>query len=269
MAKANKDIHKLKKIVDFFIIVLDGRIPITSYNVEFEKMIHNIPHIFVIAKSDMADKEKKQKIIKHFHSIKNTDVIWANLKTPFARTQIIKKINEIFIILNKKNKTYGIHRKYLRGVVLGVPNSGKSTLINNLAKRKAAKTANLPGVTRQIQWISAGNIQLLDTPGILWPKFSSEMVGIKLAMIGAINLRTTNNIDFAYECLKLVYIYYPEKLPKIREKFTINDNQEAHNYLKKLAYKRQWLLKKGELNLSRTSKYVIDFTKKLVGVTYD
>ncbi|GAB3069926.1 ribosome biogenesis GTPase YlqF [Salinicoccus sesuvii] len=186
MAKARREIEENLKKVDVVIEILDARIPHSSHNPMLDEITQHKPRVVVLNKVDMADKQATDAWMAKFKS---------EGKYPVAldgrNNQIIKRIEplairataEIFERMQKK----GIGRRAIRAMITGIPNVGKSTVINNVAKRKIAKTGNTPGVTKQQQWIKAGEqMELLDTPGILWPKFEDEITGKKLSLTGAI-----------------------------------------------------------------------------------
>lgn len=268
MAKANRDIAKMQRLADLFIIVLDARAPVSTYNDTLDKLAPNTPRLIVIAKSDLCDLNKKERITKELMSSGHANIIWANLAKRNAKMTILKEANKVFRIKKGINANRGIARNNFRIIVLGVPNSGKSTLINLLAGKKVAQIANRPGVTRAYRWVNLGSIQIMDTPGILWPKFNEELIGIKLAMIGAINLEAIQLDEFSYACLKLISVYYPKKLKELNIDIIKND-VDAHNALHKLGSDKKWIIKNGEVNMNKTMKYVVNFAKELRGVTFD
>ncbi len=267
MAKANRDIKKMQKLADLFIIVLDGRAPLSTYNEELDDLAPNTPRLFLVTKHDLSDLSKKDFITKQLIK-KHGNVLWVNLKKQSAKKIILKEASKVFEQKKIINMSRGIHRKVFRVIVLGVPNSGKSTLINSLAGKKVAKIANKPGVTRIYRWINIKNLQIMDTPGVLWPKFHTELIGIKLAMIGAINLDAIQIEDLAYESLKLLSLYYPNKLKKLKMQ-DIKTDKDAYNAIYNLAIRNKWVLKDDKPNMNKAMKYVINFTKDLKGVTFD
>lgn len=186
MAKARREVEENLKKVDVVIEILDARIPHSSHNPMMDEITRHKPRVVVLNKVDMADPKETEAWVSKFKS---------EGKYPVAldgrHNQIIKKIEplavkataDIFERMEKK----GIGRRAIRAMIIGIPNVGKSTVINNIARKKGAKTGNTPGVTKQQQWIKAGErMELLDTPGILWPKFEDETTGRKLALTGAI-----------------------------------------------------------------------------------
>ena len=268
MAKANRDITKMQKLADLFIIVLDARAPLSTYNSNINKLAPNTARIIVVSKSDLSDLKKKDSINKKLQSDNIEAILWLDLHKKSSRTKILKEANRIFAIKKEKQKAKGLNRNYFRIIVLGVPNSGKSTLINTLARKKVAKIANKPGVTRSSQWININEIQIMDTPGVLWPKFDKELTAIKLAIIGSINLDAIQIEDFAYECLKLLSKYCPKELEKLNIKEIQND-LDAYNELYKFAKSKNWLLKDSSINVKQAMKYIIKFTQNIKGIIFD
>lgn len=166
MAKALKQIREKEPLADLFIVILDARAPISSYNEEFDKIAPKKPRLFLITKEDLGDGSKLDKIRARFNnSIDN--VMTVNLKNNSSKKKILAAANELLKTKKEKDLKNGLLKPRLRAIVIGVPNSGKSTLINLLSSSSKAKVGNMPGVTRGQQWVSTGEIQLLDTPGIL------------------------------------------------------------------------------------------------------
>ena len=268
MAKANRDITKMQKIADLFIIVLDARAPISTYNSNLNKLAPNTARIIVISKADLSNLSQKESINQKLSGENIHAILWLDLHKKSSRTKILKEANKIFKIKKEKQKLKGLSRNYFRIIVLGVPNSGKSTLINTLARKKVAKIANKPGVTRASQWININEIQIMDTPGVLWPKFDKELTAIKLAIIGSINLDAIQIEDFSYECLKLLSQYCPKELIKLGIGDIKND-LDAYNELYKFAKSKNWLLKDSSINVKQAMKYIIKFTQNIKGVIFD
>lgn len=186
MAKARREVEENLKKVDVIIEILDARIPYASRNPMLDEVTHHKPRVIVLNKMDMADPDETNRWVSHFRN---------NGQYPVAvvgrSNQIIKKIEPLAAEATKdifaKKAQKGINKQSIRAMILGIPNVGKSTIINNIARKKVADTANTPGVTKAQQWIKAGQrMELLDTPGILWPKFEDDTIGKKLSLTGAI-----------------------------------------------------------------------------------
>lgn len=186
MAKARREVEENLKKIDVIIEILDARIPYSSHNPMMDEITQHKPRVVLLNKMDMADEGETDRWISHFKG---------QGKYPVAINgrshQIISRIEPLAVEATKeifeKMESKGINKRAIRAMIIGIPNVGKSTVINNIAKRKIAKTGNTPGVTKAQQWIKAGkNMELLDTPGILWPKFEDDTVGKKLSLTGAI-----------------------------------------------------------------------------------
>src|SRR5690625_3305009 len=186
MAKARREIEENLKKIDVVIEILDARIPSSSHNPMLDEVTRHKPRVVILNKKDMADEaatkswiSKLEKEGKHPVAISGRDNQIIRKIEPLA----IEATNEMF----EKMAAKGINRRAIRAMIIGIPNVGKSTIINNIAKKKIAQTGNTPGVTKRQQWIKAGTrMELLDTPGILWPKFEGEETGKRLSLTGAI-----------------------------------------------------------------------------------
>ncbi|MBN3534398.1 ribosome biogenesis GTPase YlqF [Mycoplasma procyoni] len=266
MAKALKQIKEKQVLADLFIIVLDGRAPISSYNEEFDKISPEKPRLFVVTKKDMADASKIDKIQQRF-SNSNSKVVFVNLKEGSSKKLILNSINEQLKEKREKDLKRGLLKPRLRVFIMGVPNSGKSTLINHISGSKT-KVGDMPGVTKGQQWINAGDIQLLDTPGILWPKFEDQLIGIKLAIIGSIKPDIIPKKEFFNFGYKLLSEYYPHKIRELNLEPT-TDETEIYNNLYNLAKEKNFLVKNNQPDLEKTMQWFIIYLRKLTNVTYD
>lgn len=166
MAKALRQIKEKEALCDLFIVVLDARAPISTYNSEFDKIAPKKPRLFVITKDDLSDKSKLPTLLARFNHESDKAIV-VNLKSSQAKKKILDAANLLLQPKRTEDLKKGLIKARLRALVIGVPNSGKSTLINLLASQAKTKVGNMPGVTRGQQWVNAGEIQLLDTPGIL------------------------------------------------------------------------------------------------------
>lgn len=266
MAKALRQIKDQQKIVDLFIIVLDGRAPLSCYNPEFNDVINNKMRLFVISKVDMADETKLYHIYKKLPQ--NDGVILLNLKQHNSFKKLSAKINAILQTKKERDFKKGLIKVTLKVAVIGVPNVGKSTLINLLAKKQKTKVANIPGVTRGKQWINSGQMLLLDTPGVLWPKIDDRLIGVKLATIGLIKDAIINKNELLYASYQLVSQTYPQKLIDIDLLPAHNEQDIAHE-LEKLCQKHKFFLKNNTLDWKRGQTYLLNYFKNLHGITYD
>ncbi len=266
MAKALRQIQDQQKIVDLFIIVLDGRAPLSCYNPEFDKVLGNKMRLFVISKVDMADCKKITNLQNKM--ILKYPIIALNLKKNDSFKKLTATIKHIFHEKKLREQNKGIIKKTLKIAVIGIPNVGKSTLINLLSKKYKAKVANIPGVTRGAQWINSNEMLLLDTPGILWPKIEDETVGIKLATIGLIKDAIIDKTLLFYESYRMISKTYPHKILKLN--LTPCESEIAIDQeLKKHCINKHFLLKNQELDLNRGREFILQYFKNLSGITYD
>ncbi|WAN63616.1 LSU ribosomal maturation GTPase RbgA [Candidatus Phytoplasma rubi] len=215
MSKTLKNIRNNLKFVDCILILLDARIPFSSMNFELLKLLNNKPFLILLNKSSLADLDKNSFFLDFFHQKKFLYTLNIDAKQKININKIYPKIREIFQYKGIKIK------KFLKFMIVGVPNVGKSTLVNCLAGKKLMKTANLPGVTKQIQWINLeNNMKLLDTPGVLWPKFNYKEIGYSLAICGCIkeNLFIKKEIiDYFLKYLQINYSLCLKKLFKLTD----------------------------------------------------
>lgn len=215
MSKTLKNIRNNLKFVDCILILLDARIPFSSMNFELLKLLNNKPFLILLNKSSLADLDKNSFFLDFFHQKKFLYTLNIDAKQKININKIYPKIREIFQYKGIKIK------KFLKFMIVGVPNVGKSTLVNCLAGKKLMKTANLPGVTKQMQWINLeNNMKLLDTPGVLWPKFNYKEIGYSLAICGCIkeNLFIKKEIiDYFLKYLQINYSHYLKKLFKLTD----------------------------------------------------
>lgn len=250
------------KLVDGVMVVLDARAPFASLNDKLEKLFINKKVLYVINKSDLIEKEDALRVVKQFAK---------NGKTAVSVSAMDKKTvdllySSIFSLLKEKlekNKEKGVF-KPLRIMVVGIPNTGKSTIINALCGGKKALTGNKAGVTKGKQWVRIKELELLDTPGTMPPAFSNQDLAKHLAYIGSMNDANIDLNDLAYEFIKEMITLYPNKLI---EKYNISDiNAETLKIFDEICVRRGFLLKGGEFDYDRCSVALIDdFRKGRIG----
>jgi ribosome biogenesis GTPase A len=212
MAKARREVTEKLKLVDIIFELVDARIPYSSRNPMIDEIIQHKPRLVLLNKADMADKEATREWIAYFaeHGVKALAI---NSQAGEGMKNIVQAANEILKEKHDRLRARGVNPRAIRAMIVGIPNAGKSTLINRLAKKNIAKTGNTPGVTKAQQWIKVGKeLELLDTPGILWPKFEDQEVGMKLAITGAIKDTLLNLHDLTIYSLRFLERSYPERL---------------------------------------------------------
>ncbi len=222
MAKTKKQIKEDINIIDVVVEILDARIPISSQNPDIKELVKNKKRIILLNKSDLADKEENNKWIKYFKQ-NGIPAILTNANNGIGIKELINKIEDLMKEELEKQALKGRVGKSVRAIILGIPNVGKSSLINKITNKKSAQVGNKPGVTKQKQWIKLSNkIDLLDTPGILWPKFESQEVALNLSYIGTIKDENLEITEIVYNLLKVLKDNYMVNLLN-RYKFTIEE----------------------------------------------
>lgn len=264
MKKTKDLINNNLKLVDLVIELIDSRIPYSSKNPDIDKLIVNKPRIVVMNKSDLSNEKANRKWIDYYKS-RAQSVILANSVSNVGISNIIneatKAVEEKMLLRESK----GIKNTSIRAMIVGIPNVGKSTLINSLAGRKGAQTGNRPGITKGKQWIKLkGNIELLDTPGILWPKFDDENVALNLAFTGAIK---DEIMDIETLALKLIERLREKEQAFLESRYDIQiENNKPIEIMEKIAYKRGCLLRKEEIDYTRVSHLILDeFRRGFIG----
>jgi len=257
MTKARRLIVDNLKLVDVVIVLLDARIPYSSANPMLAEIIGSKPHAIALNKADLADPDMTKAWIEHFKA-KGVKAIAIDAITGKGMKPLVKLAEDLARAKTEKLVKRGANPRAARLMILGIPNVGKSSLINRLAGAARTKTADKPGVTRAKQWIRLGtNLELLDMPGVLWPKFEDMTVGLKLAFTGAIN-------DEVYDLEQVVHIFlttmlrdYPQRLQeryKIAEPLPLDEEAT----LEIIGRKRGFLLKGGLIDLDKTRKILLN-----------
>ena len=268
MTKAVRQMKEDIKLIDLVIELLDARIPLSSRNPDIDDLGKNKARLVLLNKSDLADETDNNKWIQYF---KDKGII--ALKINSKNKQGIKEINNAVQIACKekieRDKKRGIIYLPVRAMVVGIPNVGKSTFINAYAGRAAAKTGNKPGVTKGKQWIKLNkSLELLDTPGILWPKFDDQTIGMHLAFIGSINDNILDVTELAYQLVKLLATTYPKV---VVERYKIEGHEDPLQVMYQVAEVRGCKLKGNQPDLEKTSKIIMDDFRagKLGRITLD
>lgn len=264
MAKTKRLITEHLKAVDVAVELLDARIPMSSANPMVENLVQNKPRIIVLNKSDLADVKITEKWIEYFKK-EDIDVIPVSTYNGKDKKKLINLIREKAKPVLEKWQRRGLKKRSVRIMILGIPNVGKSTLINFLSGSKATRTANTPGHTKGKQWVRlSSGLDLLDTPGVLWPKFEDQNAALKLAATGAI----AGEIFDSYEVVTTLLAALKEISPQIlKEKYDIEDvNQDTQILLELIGKRRGCLLPGGEIDSTRAEALVLtDFRSGKLG----
>lgn len=268
MTKAMRQMKEDIKLIDLVIELLDARIPISSRNPDIDNLGKNKARLVLLNKSDLADEAQNNKWIQYF---KDKGII--ALKINSKNKQGIKDINNTVLTVCKekieRDKRKGIKNRPVRAMVVGIPNVGKSTFINAYAGKNCAKTGNKPGVTKGKQWIRLGkNLELLDTPGVLWPKFDDQKIGLHLAFIGSMNDNNLDMAELAYQLIKEVSKTYPEAF---LNRYGIVGDEDPLQVMYQVAEVRGCKLKGNKPDLDKTSSMIMDDFRsgKLGRITID
>ena len=256
MTKTRRQIEADLKQVDAVCEIVDARIPMSSRNPDIDSICGNKPRIIVLNRMDLADPAATKRWSEYFRG-KGMSVIATDCKTrkgiadftPAARSACAEKL--------ERDAARGMNRA-LRVMVVGIPNVGKSTLINQISGRKGAKAENRPGVTRGKQWVTVDSgLQLLDTPGILWPKFEDPEVGMMLAYTGAVKEGVIDIEELACRLMELLHKFYPQVLLE-RYKVEAEADTPGYELLEMAGKKRGFLLARGEIHTERMAKVLLD-----------
>ncbi|MDI9486847.1 MAG: ribosome biogenesis GTPase YlqF [Bacillota bacterium] len=264
MTKAFRLIEREMKLVSSVIYVLDARAPLSCINPEFDKLINTKPTLYILNKADLVAQSDILEWIDYFNrkSIKCLQTV--SVQRGASRKQIFDALKEINADYLKKFDQKGV-RKTIRAMVIGVPNSGKSALINSLLGRKKTVTGNKPGVTRGKQWIAVDKyIELMDTPGTLYPDFKDQTKARNLAIIGSISDDVVDMTELAGELIDFLKKEYPQNL---EERYKLDDlSVDTAGILYEIGQKRGFIVKGGEVDIQQTAKAVIvDFRKNALG----
>jgi ribosome biogenesis GTPase A len=268
MFKSLRQIREKIKLMDMVLILLDARLPDSSMNPELFKIIGDKPSLILLNKMDLADEQVLTKWIQTYSD--------KGFKTLKIDSQTGKNVNKIHgacqEVLKEQIERYrnkGLKDRPIRTMIIGIPNVGKSTLINQLSKSSATKTGNTPGVTKAQQWIKLGdNFELLDTPGVLWPKFDEKKVGYHLAITGAIKDKILPEDDVVHYALLFLQKYYAKRL---FDRYQIEPDMDYVTMLDTIAKKRGAYFKGKEVDYSRVYQIVLTDirNKQLGGLSFD
>ena len=259
MTKAKRMMEENIKLIDLVIELLDARIPMSSRNPDIDALSNGKARLVILNKSDLADKEVTKQWIKYFEG-RGINTVALNSRV----SNFQKQVNDAILLACKdkieRNLRKGIKNKPVRAMICGIPNVGKSTFINTLCGRASAKTGNKPGVTKGKQWIKISNsVEFLDTPGILWPKFDDEKIGMNIAYIGSVNEEIIDIEELAFNLIKFLKEKQPDKLV---DRYGVDIENEPYEILKDLSLKRNLLKKGSEPDTMRGAKLFLDDFKE-------
>ena len=270
MAKTKREIKEKLPLIDVVYEVVDARMPISSKVIDIDDIIKNKPRILIMTKYDMCDKSQTDKIIKYYKE-KGYNVVPVDLIKNTNVNLIIKETSKVGDIINVERKKKGLKPKQsVRALVIGAPNVGKSTLINRLVGKKKTVTGNKPGVTKQLSWIRVGsNIELLDTPGILWPKLENQEHAYNLAALSSVKEEVVDLQDLSIYILHKLNELYPNYLEKRYGITTVSDDIIAT--LEEIGNRRGAKISGGEIDYDKVYSIIIrDLKEGLIGpITLD
>ena len=268
MAKTRKQITEDLKLVDVVVEMLDARIPISSQNPEIRQIVQNKKKLVVLNKSDLSDEKENQRWINKFEQ-QGTRAILVDSNSGRGIENVIKQIQNMMAEDLAKLSNQGRIGRKIRVMVVGIPNVGKSSFINRITKKTSAEVGNKPGVTKSKQWIRVNEqIELLDTPGVLWPKFENEEVGLNLAYTGTIKDEILETVEIAYHLTKFLLNNYKDRLIK---RYSLNEeqinkilnqdqeeNENIYEIMQLIGKKRGTIISGGNIDDEKTSKIILD-----------
>ena len=259
MTKTKRQIQSSLKLVDAVAEIIDARIPVSSRNPDLDSIIQNKPRVVLMNKCDMADPSSTQKWINYF---KNNGIVAIPIdcKTGRGINKFVSSVNEVLKEKIEKQKAKGLLNPTVRVMIVGIPNVGKSTFINRISKNRKAKAEDKPGVTRGNQWFTINKgFEVLDTPGVLWPKFEDKIVGERLAFTGAVKDQI---MDTELLAMRLLDFLKVEKNPIFVERFKLQnepiENIESYELLELIGRKRGMLISGGEIDTERAAIMLLD-----------
>lgn len=271
MAKTRRLMKESLPLIDAVCELVDARVPESSRNPDLDGIIGSKPRIVLLNKCDLADERATARKIKELAE-RGVTALPVDCRSGKGLEKFEPAVREVLKDKIKANADKGMAGKPLRVMVVGIPNTGKSSFINRMAGKYRAKVADKPGVTRGNQWFAIGSgIELLDTPGVLWPKFEDPQVGLKLAFIGSIKETTLDIQELVVSLLSVMQKNYPDRLEQRYKVAGVQDVQEPYELLEMIAAKRGMLLRKGEYDTERAAVMLLDEYRsgKLGKITLD
>ncbi len=268
MTKAKRQMQEDIRLVDLVIELVDARIPISSHNPDIDELGKQKSRLVLLNKADLADEEKNKKWCEYYRR-QGIYAVRLDSRNRADMKEVHAKIQEACKDKLERNRRRGIINRPVRAMVAGIPNVGKSTFINSFAGKACAKTGNKPGVTKGKQWIRLNkNVELLDTPGILWPKFEDQTIGLHLAWIGSIKDELLNKEELAWELSAELMRQYPGILAG---RYDLEEQTDTAAFFRQLARNRNCLKKGGEPDDERAAALLLEEFRsgKLGGITIE
>ena len=255
MTKAKRQMQEDIKLIDLVIELVDARAPLSSRNPDIDELGKNKSRLIIMNKSDLADEEKNGAWSSYFKK-KGYFVVQLDARSKVGMKTVTNVVMEACKEKIERDRARGIKNRPVRAMVVGIPNVGKSTFINSYAGKACAKTGNKPGVTKGKQWIRLNkNVELLDTPGILWPKFEDQTVGLHLAFIGSMNDEILNKDELALELITKLISLYPGILTA---RYEVSESEKPADVLMQIAVNRKCISKGNEPDYSKAAMLFID-----------
>ncbi|MDE7326466.1 MAG: ribosome biogenesis GTPase YlqF [Lachnospiraceae bacterium] len=255
MTKAKRQMMEDLKLIDVVVELVDARIPYSSKNPDIGAMANGKSRVLLLNKADLSDREKTA-AWKTYYEMEGYIVVTVDSRGGSGIKEVGTAVAEACREKTERDRRRGIQNRPVRAMVAGIPNVGKSTFINAFAKRAVTKTGNKPGVTKGKQWIRLNkDVELLDTPGILWPKFEDRAVGLRIALIGSINDEILVGTELGFELCNFLTGNYPGALAL---KYGIEECSDGNEMLLRIARARAWLKKGGELDVEKAAGFLLD-----------
>lgn len=255
MTKAKRMMQENISLIDLIIEVVDARIPLSSRNPDIDELGKNKARLILLNKADLAEEGANEKWAGYFRE-KGYYVVKLNARSGAGMKQVLPVILESCKEKMERDRRRGIKNRPVRAMVVGIPNVGKSTFINSFAGKACTKTGNKPGVTKGKQWIRINkNVELLDTPGILWPKFEDQQVGAKLAMVGSIKDEILNLEELSLELLGYLHRDYEGIL---NQRYDIQESEDRVQMLQQIAENRKCIQRGNELDYTKASNILLE-----------
>ncbi len=255
MTKAIRQMKEDIKLIDIVIELVDARIPSSSRNPDIDSLANNKSRLVILNKSDLADSDKTKEWMEYFKE-KGFYVIAIDSRKKNSIKEVSKIIEKACEKKRERDRKRGIKNRPIRAMVVGIPNVGKSTFINSYAGKAATKTGNKPGVTKGKQWIRLNkSVELLDTPGILWPKFEDRQVGFNLACIGSMNDNILDNSEIATGIIEFIINNYPSF---VNNRYEVDEKNNLNDIITEIATKRNCIKKGQEIDYNKVYNLIID-----------